>query len=319
MVFQNLQESYRDYVIMEGNAVRQVVRQRDMHYSILCNLNDKSMTFWRKKVKGVAWKEIPQEGEVKYDIVDLSPEGKRWEGNVKDGKPFGFGCFYSEDNNLEYQGFVYDGNKVCFGIEYHEGLGTVKSFEGTLVDGIKHGAGVLYDRKGDVIYGGGFTENAPFLFPYIIIEESKVFSEISIFIVDIVIIDNSCSKLTSCSFSCYPFLRSIKIGKECFLQVSEFLLNRCFCLQSITIDRGSFPCKAENTSFHISHCPALVDLQISPSCFESFKTVCIEGIIKKEYSSIDLTSLQVLDIGYKAFHYCKHFELKGIVNLFCII
>ena len=53
--------------------------------------------------------------------------------------------------------------------------------------------------------------------------------------------------------------------------------------------------------------------------FDDATIKSIEGIIKKEYSSIDLTSLQVSDIGYKAFHYCKHFELKGIVNLFCII
>ena len=50
-------------------------------------------------------------------IIDLNREGRRWEGGELNGKPFGFGREYSGDDNLVYEGFVFEGKKVCFGKE----------------------------------------------------------------------------------------------------------------------------------------------------------------------------------------------------------
>ena len=53
-------------------------------------------------------------------IIDLNEEGRRWEGGELNGKPFGFGCEYSEEGNLVYEGFVFEGKKVCFGKEWND-------------------------------------------------------------------------------------------------------------------------------------------------------------------------------------------------------
>ena len=43
---------------------------------------------------GDDWKENEQDG---VDCIDLDVNGKRWEGGVKNGKPFGYGVLYDEE------------------------------------------------------------------------------------------------------------------------------------------------------------------------------------------------------------------------------
>lgn len=44
--------------------------------------------------------------EVKHnEIVDLSVNGDRWEGNVLNGKRCGWGILYDKENHVEYEGF----------------------------------------------------------------------------------------------------------------------------------------------------------------------------------------------------------------------
>ena len=49
----------------------------------------------------------------------------------------------------------------------------------------------------DFSFNRGFADNVPYLFPYACIKKSEVFSQISIFIVDIVITDNINEKTTA--------------------------------------------------------------------------------------------------------------------------
>ena len=52
------------------------------------------------------------------EIIDLNDEGRRWEGGVLKGEVFGYGCLYDEENRLEYEGWMIEGVKRCYGIEY---------------------------------------------------------------------------------------------------------------------------------------------------------------------------------------------------------
>ena len=36
------------------------------------------------------------------------------------GKPFGFGFEYSDESNLVYEGFLFEGKKVCIGKEWND-------------------------------------------------------------------------------------------------------------------------------------------------------------------------------------------------------
>ena len=93
-------------------------------------------------------------------IIDLNEEGRRWEGCSKDGKPYGYGREYDEDNNLEFVGFVYEYDyfigkskyRVGYGIEYYPDLNMIE-YEGFYVDN-HHFYGINYDRNGDISLEG---------------------------------------------------------------------------------------------------------------------------------------------------------------------
>ena len=87
---------------------------------------------------------------VEHDsIIDLSPEGDRWEGDVLDGEPYGYGCLYTPDSLLSYQGFMLNSVKTGYGMEYYTDMNTAQiHYEGTYVDGKYHGIGELIERDG---------------------------------------------------------------------------------------------------------------------------------------------------------------------------
>ena len=111
--------------------------------------------------------ELDSSGLRENEIIDLNEEGRRWEGGELNGKPFGFGCEYSEDGNLVYEGFVFEGKKVCFGKEWNDdGNNNCLMYEGGYWNDERWGKGISYDLNGNVDYEGewmnnhGMTENA---------------------------------------------------------------------------------------------------------------------------------------------------------------
>ena len=63
------------------------------------------------------------------EVIDLNANGKRWEGSVRNGKPFGFGVFYDEEGRKEFEGFMVNGIITGYGIEYYGDIERVK-YEG---------------------------------------------------------------------------------------------------------------------------------------------------------------------------------------------
>ena len=91
---------------------------------------------------------------MKHDeIVDLSVDGDRWEGDVLNEKPFGWGTLYDKDNNLLYEGFRIGDVYVCYGRKYYDDISRVE-YEGEWREGLRWGRGVLFDRNGVVEYDG---------------------------------------------------------------------------------------------------------------------------------------------------------------------
>ena len=57
--------------------------------------------------------------EVEHNrVLDLSDEGDRWEGDVLQQEPFGWGVLYDEDNNRRYEGFRIGSSNTCYGTQY---------------------------------------------------------------------------------------------------------------------------------------------------------------------------------------------------------
>ena len=87
------------------------------------------------------------------EVMDLDVNGRRWEGSVREGKPFGYGILYNEEGQKKYEGFMIDQTWICFGREYYNDIERV-SYVGCYFDGKHFGYGVLYDRNGAVDYEG---------------------------------------------------------------------------------------------------------------------------------------------------------------------
>ena len=88
-------------------------------------------------------------------MIDLNEGGRRWEGGEWNGKPFGFGCEYSEEGNLVYEGFVFEGKKVCFGKEWNDdGNNNCLMYEGGYCNDKRWGQGISYDLNGNVDFEG---------------------------------------------------------------------------------------------------------------------------------------------------------------------
>ena len=96
-------------------------------------------------------------------IIDLNEEGRRWEGGELNGKPFGFGREYSEDDNLVYEGFVFEGMKVCVGKEWNDdGNNNCLMYEGGYCNDERWGKGKSYYLTGNVDYEGEWANNHVF-------------------------------------------------------------------------------------------------------------------------------------------------------------
>ena len=86
-------------------------------------------------------------------IIDLSLDGRRWEGGVITVNdvlvPYGYGTLYDWDGGIVYMGFMCGEEKVCFGTEYHENTigNPLPLFQGYYYKNLKHGYGTHFDRN----------------------------------------------------------------------------------------------------------------------------------------------------------------------------
>ena len=244
---------------------------------------------------GDDWKENEQDG---VDCIDLDVNGKRWEGGVKDGKPFGYGVLYDEEGKKEYEGFMVDGVKNCKGIEYYSDIGKVE-YKGSFCDDKRFGRGVLYDRNGLVEYNGLWKNDEP----YSNLHDNNI-------------IDNT-TESVNIHYNSYsnektlilPFflcsLKRIVIGDRCFRKVRVFELDGLGELESVVVGRESFNISDYNErndgSCQIVNCPKLKSIQIGHWSFADYHS----------FELNNLPSLQTIDITERCFEYAPSFSLTG--------
>ena len=93
---------------------------------IECDKINKSMKVKTRSENVVEWNALNLNDLIKDDIIDLSENGERWEGDSLDHLPYGYGCIFNSENQIVYEGFVFNGMKVCFGKEYYEDVGIIE-------------------------------------------------------------------------------------------------------------------------------------------------------------------------------------------------
>ena len=253
---------------------------------------------------GDDWKENEQDG---VDCIDLDVNGKRWEGGVKNGKPFGYGVLYDEEGKKEYEGFMVDGVKMGYGIEYYSDIGKVE-YKGSFCDDKRFGRGVLYDRNGLVEYNGLWKNDEPYSNQH-----------------DNNTIDNT-TESVDIHYNSYnneknlilPFflcsLKRIVIREGCFRMVRVFELNGLDELESVVIGSESFTyaktdeeiwnSERSDGDYRIVNCPKLKSIQIGYEAFQDYHS----------FELSNLPSLQSIDIGGWCFRWAPSFSLTGLID-----
>lgn len=221
-------------------------------------------------------------------ILDLSVDGDRWEGDVLDSKPFGWGIAYDKNGNKSYEGFRLAGVNACFGCEYYSDIDRI-AYEGTWFEGKRWGRGTQFDRNGDMVYEGYWMDDAP------VKDRVEVTSDDSLFHnrVRHLIVGNNLWNDVTC-IKLHPQmisgLVSLIIGNQCCVNVAGLDIVNLNQLEQIEIGSGSFTavnCHASPRAFHVSECPKLKVLKIGPWSFSSYT----ECTIKR------LPALEVIEIG----------------------
>ena len=240
------------------------------------------------------------------EIIDLDANGRRWEGSIINGKPFGYGVIYDEEGRIEYEGFVIDNKKACYGIEYYSDIGRVK-YEGCYHVS-RFGKGVLYDRNGVVEYDGLWKDDEPYSSSF---DGRTIDSQTE----SIAIPSKSFNE--SELFTLHSFIHSLKrlmIGDDCFGSVRLFELDGLSELESVVIGKFSFTIgkdwniiktsERSDGACRIVNCPTLQSIRIGDYSFGDYHS----------FELSNLPSLQSIDIGRDCFEYTPSFSLIGLID-----
>ena len=230
-------------------------------------------------------------------IIDLNSNGRRWEGGVRNGKPYGYGGVFDEEGRKKYEGFMRKGTKCCYGIEYYEDINRIQ-YEGCYAYGQRVGKGILYDRKGGIEYDGLWKNGKPYSPEF---DGRTIDNHI-----ESIEITNTRYETIQLSFlsRCLHSLKRIVIGDECFGSVDLLRLGGLSELESIMIGGKSFESCDSYGDCRIVNCPKLKSIQIG---FDSFT----------DYHSFELNtlpSLQSIDIGKYCFYWVPSFSLTGLID-----
>ena len=253
---------------------------------------------------GDDWKENEQGG---VGCIDLNVNGKRWEGGVKNGKPFGYGVLYDEEGKKEYEGFMVDGVKMGCGIEYYNDIGRVK-YEGCFYEGKRFGRGVLFGRNGIMEYNGLWKND-------MVYSPNSSGSTIDNHTESVTISNGVFNNREPFVPSYYMHsLKRIVIGNECFGKVRVVELDGLSELESVVIGKECFTYaktkeeiwKSERSdgSFRIMNCPKLKSIQIGDHSFGDYHSFELNS----------LPSLQSIEIGRQCFHWTPSFSLTGLID-----
>ena len=242
----------------------------------------------------------PSGDGISKEIIDLDTEGRRWEGMECNNEPFGYGVLYDERGNKQFEGFMVNDERVCWGIEYYSDLRAIK-YKGAFCNDQKCGYGVLWNRTGTVEFEGLFCCDKP-------LWENYAFGMIHSHI-ETLILPSSSLLLEAKSFnlpSALTQLRHLQIDQDCLVNVAEFTLDGLPSLETLKVDERSFTCNIENVrrvdgacrvtrcprlqsivflpfsfrdyrELHLTHLPALVSLHLDHSCFFRGQTLSIIG------------------------------------------
>ena len=217
------------------------------------------------------------------EVLDLNDEGERWEGDILNNEPYGWGVLYDSDNRRVYEGFRVGNANVCYGRSYYPDIQKLE-YEGEIVNGRRWGRGIQYDRSGFVMYDGEWMNDEHVEKRVEVRDENQLLHN---YIEELTLLRGCEIYSNTLQFSLLPRLR--------VLQVSEMSIDSVDRIELIgmhALERAAFACKypfhhEHGQSFQVKNCERLKELVVEGGAFRDFCECVIENV----------PSLEVLNIG----------------------
>lgn len=223
--------------------------------------------------------------EVKHnEIVDLSVEGDRWEGDVLRNKPCGWGVLYDKDNHKVYEGFRIGAVNVCYGSTFYADMES-PDYEGVICEGQRCGHGTQFDRNAGKLREGEWVCDIHADKEMVLQNGNELFHN---HVEELVVSDNC-----QCGYHqmvldlrLMPWLRRLRVGQDCFYSVGVVKLIGMKCLESVTIGEHSFTTERgwlgnrveHGNRFYLKNCPKLKELRIGSESFSEYSVCNIENV-----------------------------------------
>ena len=227
-------------------------------------------------------------------VLDLSDDGERWEGDVMNNQPCGWGVLYDSENRRVYEGFRIRGVNVCYGRSYYPDV-VVIEYEGEICEGKRWGRGILYNRNGNTMLGGEWMNDSIRMEKRVVLNEDNQF--LHNHIEELIVETNSFNgtEWAALDLSLISSLRLLQVGDECFKYVNEVKLIGLNQLERVVIGKKSFTKEKydspssinPNRHFYLKNCERLRELKIGCYSFSDYSVCEIENV----------PSLEVIEMG----------------------
>ena len=225
-------------------------------------------------------------------VLDLSDDGERWEGDVLQNKPYGWGVLYDTEGCKVYEGFRLGDVSVCYGTQYYSDLETIE-YRGEIHEGKRWGRGLQYDRNGRIVFDGEWVNNNPTEKRIVVTRDSEDDLLLHTLLEEFIVCDSCCNGKEWKLFYLSPLLnlKRLQVGNNCFQQVEVFKLIRMNHLERIEIGEECFRerlCeKNPNHHFYLKNCERLRELKMGCWSFSDYSVCEIENV----------PSLEVIEMG----------------------
>ena len=243
-------------------------------------------------------------------VLDLNDDGERWEGDVLNNQPYGWGVVYDSENRMAYEGFRIGELNACYGTKYYSDIGVIE-YKGEWFEGKRWGRGIQYDRTGKTVFDGEWISDQQLNKRAVLYGQNQFLHN---HVEELIVSNNSCNgrEWSVLDLSFMPGLRVLQVGNKCFRSVKEVKWIGLSQLESIVIGKNSFT-RVESdeeidfcSHFYLKDCERLKELKIGYYSFNEYWVCRIENVDRLEVIEIgDLIE------GSGSFYYAS-LELKSI-------
>ena len=217
-------------------------------------------------------------------VLDLSDDGERWEGDVLNGEPYGWGVFYDSENRRVYEGFRMGDVNVCYGTRYYSDIQKV-DYVGEWCEGKRWGRGVQYDRKGNKVFEGEWMDDKNEIEKQVKVNEEYPLLHSCIEELIVGYKSGNGYEWSVLNLSFMSNLRVFRVSDKSFKNVEEVRLIGLNQLEEMSVGENSFtsgwgrdPEYNPKRRFYLKNCKTLAYLVIGCYSFSDYSVCEIENM-----------------------------------------